>query len=159
QACNSNKRIIVMDDIYDDFVAEMVNMASDLKPGDPSQPDDNAYSPLSSQKAAEGLIEQIQRAKDAGATIHVGGDRPDLPGFYVQPTVLTDVPQGSDIYYEEFFGPVINLFRVESDEQALQLANDTQYGLGSAVFATDPDGARKFADGLEAGLVGANTSP
>src|SRR5699024_3359185 len=121
QSCNSNKRMIVMDDNYDDFVADMVNMASDLKPGDPRQPDDNAHSPLSSQKAAEGLVEQIQRAKDAGATIHVGGDRPDLPGFYVQPTVLTDVPQGSEIYYEEFFGPVINIFRVESDEQALQL--------------------------------------
>ena len=125
QACNSNKRIIVMDDIYDDFVAEMVNLASELKPGDPSQPDDIAYSPLSSEKAAEGLLEQIQRAKQAGATIHVGGERPDLPGFYVQPTVMTDVPQGSEIYYEEFFGPVINIFRVESDEEALQLANDT----------------------------------
>ena len=159
QACNSNKRIIVMDDIYDDFVAEMVNLASELKPGDPSQPDDIAYSPLSSEKAAEGLLEQIQRAKQAGATIHVGGERPDLPGFYVQPTVMTDVPQGSEIYYEEFFGPVINIFRVESDEEALQLANDTQYGLGSAVFATDADRARKFADQLEAGMVGANTSP
>src|SRR5699024_6941362 len=159
QSCNSNKRMIVMDDIYDDFVAEMVNMASDLKPGDPSQPDDNAYSPLSSQKAAEGLVEQMQRAKDAGATIHVGGDRPDLPGFYVQPTVLTDVPQGSAIYYDELWGPVINLVRVEADEQALQLPNDAQYGLGSAVFATDPDRARKFADGLEAGMFGANTSP
>ena len=159
QACNSNKRIIVMDDIYDDFVAEMVNLASELKPGDPSQPDDITYSPLSSEKAAEGLLEQIQRAKQAGATIHVGGERPDLPGFYVQPTVMTDVPQGSEIYYEEFFGPVINIFRVESDEEALQLANDTQYGLGSAVFATDADRARKFADQLEAGMVGANTSP
>lgn len=159
QSCNSNKRMIIMDDIYDDFVAEMVSLASNLKPGDPSQPDDTAYSPLSSAKAAEGLMAQLQRAKDAGATVHVGGDRPDLPGFYVQPTVLTDVPQGSEIYYEEFFGPVINIFRVESDEQALQLANDTQYGLGSAVFATDPDRARKFADGLEAGMVGANTSP
>lgn len=159
QACNSNKRMIVMDDIYDDFVSEMVNLASDLKPGDPSQPEDNAYSPLSSEKAAEGLVDQIQRAKAAGATVHVGGDRPDLPGFYVQPTVMTDVPQGSEIYYEEFFGPVINIFRVESDEEALQLANDSQYGLGSAVFATDADRARKFADQLDAGMVGANTSP
>ena len=159
QACNSNKRMIVMDDIYDDFVSEMVNLASDLKPGDPSQPEDNAYSPLSSEKAAEGLVDQIQRAKAAGATVHVGGDRPDLPGFYVQPTVVTDVPQGSEIYYEEFFGPVINIFRVESDEEALQLANDSQYGLGSAVFATDADRARKFADQLDAGMVGANTSP
>ena len=159
QSCNSNKRMIIMDDIYDDFVAEMVNLASELKPGDPSQPEDNAYSPLSSEKAADGLVDQIQRAKAAGATIHVGGDRPDLPGFYVQPTVMTDVPQGSEIYYEEFFGPVINIFRVKSDEEALQLANDTQYGLGSAVFATDADRARKFADQLDAGMVGANTSP
>ena len=159
QSCNSNKRIIVMDDIYDDFVAEMVNLVSDLQPGDPLAPDDSTYAPLSSQKAAEGLVEQIRRAKDAGATIHVGGERPDLPGFYVEPTVMTDVPQGSEIYYEEFFGPVINIFRVESDEQALQLANDTQYGLGSAVFATDADRARRFADQLEAGMVGANTSP
>ncbi|HEY4558992.1 MAG TPA: aldehyde dehydrogenase family protein, partial [Enteractinococcus sp.] len=136
QSCNSNKRMIVMDDIYDDFVAEMVNLASELKPGDPSQPDDTAYAPLSSEKAAETLVEQLQRAKEAGATIHVGGKREDRPGYYVQPTVLTDVPQGSDVYYEELFGPVITVFRVESDEQALELANDTQYGLGSAVFAT-----------------------
>lgn len=159
QSCNSNKRMIVMDDIYDDFVAEMVNLASELKPGDPSQPDDTAYAPLSSEKAAETLVEQLQRAKEAGATIHVGGKREDRPGYYVQPTVLTDVPQGSDVYYEELFGPVITVFRVESDEQALELANDTQYGLGSAVFATDPERAQKFAEELEAGMVGANTSP
>mgnify|MGYP001300041585 FL=1 len=159
QSCNSNKRMIVMDDIYDDFVTEMVNLASELKPGDPSQPDDTAYAPLSSEKAAETLVEQLQRAKEAGATIHVGGKREDRPGYYVQPTVLTDVPQGSDVYYEELFGPVITVFRVESDEQAIELANDTQYGLGSAVFATDPERAQKFADGLEAGMVGANTSP
>lgn len=159
QACNSNKRIIVMSDIYDDFLAEMVKLASELKPGDPSQPSDNIYAPLSSEKAAEQLVEQIRRAEDAGATIHVGGDRADLPGYYVQPTVLTDVPQGSEIYYEEFFGPVINIFRVESDEEALRLANDTQYGLGSAVFATDDERARQFAEQLEAGMVGSNTSP
>lgn len=159
QACNSNKRMIIMDDIYDDFVAEMTTLASALKPGDPATDGDNIYSPLSSEKAADTLLNQLDAAKQAGATIHTGGNREDLPGFYVQPTVITDIPQGSDIYYEEFFGPVINIFRVESDEEALQLANDTQYGLGSAVFATEQDRAQAFAEQLDAGMVGANTSP
>ena len=159
QACNSNKRIIVMDDIYDEFVAEMKALASALTPGDPTAGDENTYSPLSSEKAADTLMAQLDEAKAAGATIHVGGSRPDLPGFYVQPTVITDIPQGSEVYYEEFFGPVVNIFRVESDEQALELANDTQYGLGSAVFATDQKRAEKFAEQLEAGMVGANASP
>ncbi|MDN6638428.1 MAG: aldehyde dehydrogenase family protein, partial [Yaniella sp.] len=79
--------------------------------------------------------------------------------YYVQPTVISDIPHKSEIYYEEFFGPVVNLFRVSSDEEALSLANDTQYGLGSAVFASDPDRARKFAEQLEAGMVGSNISP
>ena len=159
QACNSNKRMIVMDDIYDEFVAEMTALASALKPGDPTTDDDTVYAPLSSEKAADTLLKQLDQAKQAGATIHTGGQREDLPGFYIQPTVITDIPQGSAVYYEEFFGPVINIFRVESDEQALQLANDTQYGLGSAVFATDQHRAQAFAEQLEAGMVGANTSP
>ncbi|HJF13309.1 MAG TPA: NAD-dependent succinate-semialdehyde dehydrogenase [Enteractinococcus helveticum] len=159
QACNSNKRIIVMDDIYDEFVAEMTTLAAALKPGDPTTNDDTTYAPLSSEKAATTLLQQLEQAKQAGATIHTGGQREDLPGFYIQPTVITDIPQGSDIYYEEFFGPVISIFRVESDEQALQLANDTQYGLGSAVFATDQTRAQAFAEQLNAGMVGANTSP
>ena len=159
QACNSNKRIIVMDDIYDEFVAEMTTLAAALKPGDPTTNDDTTYAPLSSEKAATTLLQQLEQAKQAGATIHTGGQREDLPGFYIQPTVITGLPQGSDIYYEEFFGPVITIFRVESDEQALQLANDTQYGLGSAVFATDQTRAQAFAEQLNAGMVGANTSP
>lgn len=159
QACNSNKRIIVMDDIYDEFVDEMKTLASAMKPGDPTAEVENTYSPMSSEKAADNIMDQLNRVKDAGATIHVGGQREDLPGFYVQPTVVTDIPQGSDIYYEELFGPVATIFRVESDEQALQLANDTQYGLGSAVFATDQERARKFAEQLDAGMVGSNASP
>lgn len=159
QACNSNKRIIVMDDIYDDFVKEMTTLASGLKPADPTEEADNAYSPLSSEQAVETVMQQLEMAKDAGATIHIGGQREDLPGFFVQPTVVTDISQGSDVYYEEFFGPVITIFKAGSDDDALQLANDTQYGLGSAVFATDQKRALAFAEQLEAGMVGANTSP
>ena len=159
QACNSNKRIIVMDDIYDDFVKEMTYLASGLKPANPADEADSAYSPLSSEQAVETVMQQLEMAKDAGATIHTGGQREEVPGFFVQPTVITDIPQGSDVYYEEFFGPVINIFKAESDNDALQLANDTQYGLGSAVFATDQERAQIFAEQLEAGMVGANTSP
>jgi len=148
-----------MDDIYDDFVQEMTNLASALKPGDPATERANTYCPLSSEKAAETLLKQLDDAKQAGATIHTGGQREDLPGFYVQPTVITDIPPGSEVYYEEFFGPVINIFRVSCDDEALQLANNTQYGLGAAVFATDPERAKAFAERLEAGMVGANTSP
>lgn len=159
QACNSNKRIIVMDDIYDDFVQEMTSLASSVQPGDPAEEDDNTYAPLSSQKALDTILNQLDRAKQAGATIHVGGQREDRPGYFVQPAVVTDIPQGSDIYYEEFFGPVITIYRVGSDQEALQLANDSQYGLGSAVFATDHDLAAAFADQLQAGMIGTNTSP
>src|SRR5699024_11526769 len=109
QACNSNKRIIVMDDIYDDFVKEMTYLASGLKPANPADEEDSAYSPLSSEQAVETVMQQLEMAKDAGATIHTGGQREEVPGFFVQPTVITDIPQGSDVYYEEFFGPVINI--------------------------------------------------
>lgn len=159
QACNSNKRIIVRDDIYDDFVTEMSALAASLKPGDPAKDAENTYAPLSSEKAVETLLGQIERAVQAGATIHVGGQREDRPGFFVQPTVITDIPQGSDVYYEEFFGPVIAVYKVDSDAEALQLANDTQYGLGAAVFATDQDRAAAFAEKLHAGMVGTNISP
>ncbi|MGO1537110.1 MAG: NAD-dependent succinate-semialdehyde dehydrogenase [Yaniella sp.] len=159
QACNSNKRIIVMDDIYDEFLTEITRLTSELQPGDPTEAAEKTYSPMSSKKATDTILSQIKEAKDAGATIHVGGAREDLPGYYVQPTVISDIPHKSEIYYEEFFGPVVNLFRVSSDEEALSLANDTQYGLGSAVFASDPDRARKFAEQLEAGMVGSNISP
>src|SRR5699024_4913332 len=130
-----------------------------LKPANPADEADSAYSPLSSEQAVETVMQQLEMAKDAGATIHTGGQREEVPGFFVQPTVITDIPQGSDVYYEEFFGPVINIFKAESDNDALQLANDTQYGLGSAVFATDQERAQIFAEQLEAGMVGANTSP
>ena len=104
-------------------------------------------------------MEQLDQARQAGATIHTGGQRDDRPGYFVQPTVVTDIPQGSDVYYEEFFGPVISIFKAASDDDALQLANDTQYGLASAVFATEQERAQTFAEQLEAGMVGANTAP
>ena len=98
-------------------------------------------------------MEQLDQARQAGATIHTGGQRDDRPGYFVQPNVVTDIPQGSEVYYEEFFGPVISIFKAASDDDALQLANDTQYGPGSAVFATEQERTQAFAEQLEAGWL------
>ncbi|MGO1948315.1 MAG: aldehyde dehydrogenase family protein, partial [Mycobacteriaceae bacterium] len=169
QACDSNKRIIVHEDLYDEFVNEAVVQVGDLTAADPADIQDitaeKAFGPMSSEAAADKIVSQIGKAVDAGATLHVGGERlsaeagSDLAGgFFVSPAVLTDVPVGSEIYYEEFFGPVVQVYKVSSDEEALALANDTQYGLGSTVFAVEEGRAEAFAAGMEAGMTGVNQS-
>ena len=157
QACNSNKRLIVMDDIYDEFLAELVELAKAMKPGTPQEASETVYTPLSSRGAAENLKDQIDRAVAAGATLHVGGELADEKSSYFSPAVLTDVPVGSDVYYEELFGPVATVYKVSSDEEALKLANDTQYGLGGCVFSKDVERAEKVAQRLEVGMSNVNT--
>lgn len=157
QACDSNKRLIVMDDIYDEFVAELEKLAQAASPGDFTAEDATVYQPLSSRGAAERLAEQLSRAKDSGAQIRVGGELSDS-GAYVSPAVVTDIPRGSDVYYEEFFGPVATVYKVTSDEEALELANDSQFGLGGTVFSRDPERAKKVGAGLEVGMAKVNTT-
>ncbi|MDK6259621.1 NAD-dependent succinate-semialdehyde dehydrogenase [Corynebacterium frankenforstense] len=156
QACNSNKRIIVMDDIYEDFVSELVSLASGMRPTTFDQVDENSYCPLSSRQAAEDLNEQLRAAVAEGANLRVGGELSET-GAYVSPAVITDIPRGSDSYYQEFFGPVAEVYRVSSDEEAVELANDSQYGLGGAVFASDEERARRVAARLEVGMANVNT--
>lgn len=155
QACDSNKRIIVMSDIYDEFVDALVAIAEKFRPGNFEDERAEVYQPLSSRSAAERLADQLTRAQSAGGQVLVGGKLAEV-GAYVSPAVLTGVPQGSDIYYEELFGPVVTVYCVESDEEALELANDTQYGLGSTIMSTDIRRADKIADRIEAGMVKIN---
>ncbi|MFW0170718.1 NAD-dependent succinate-semialdehyde dehydrogenase [Rothia sp. P4278] len=157
QACNSNKRLIVMEDIYDEFVAELVALAQAMKPGKPTEADDTTYMALSSRSAAEGLKKQLDEAVAAGATLHAGGELLDDTSAYFSPAVLTDVPVGSEVYYQELFGPVATVYRVSSDEEALALANDSQYGLGGAVFSQDRERAEKLARQLDVGMANVNT--
>ena len=156
QACNSNKRMIVMEDIYDDFVAELTNLAKDLKPGDPAEEAEGTFAPLSSRAAAEGLHEQLKDAVNKGATLHAGGTLHDGPGAYLAPAVLTGVTPEMRAYREELFGPVAVVYKVSSDEEALELANDTDYGLGGVVFSKDEERARKIAQQLEVGMANVN---
>ncbi|MFJ6415985.1 NAD-dependent succinate-semialdehyde dehydrogenase [Paeniglutamicibacter sp. NPDC091659] len=156
QACNSNKRMIVMEDIFDDFVGELTKLATGLVPGDPAEEAEGTFGPLSTRGAAEALAAQVQDAVDKGATLHAGGVLHEGPGAYLAPAVLSGITKGMRAYYEELFGPVAVVYKVSSDEEALELANDSQYGLGGAVFSTDPARAAKVASRLVTGMANVN---
>jgi succinate-semialdehyde dehydrogenase/glutarate-semialdehyde dehydrogenase len=141
QACNAAKRFIVAEDIYDEFLDKFTKKV--LEKGD-------NLAPLSSVAAAERLDEQVSRAVDNGATLVSEGQR---KGAFYPPGVLTNVSPDSPSYKEELFGPVATVYKASSEEQAVELANDTPFGLGSYVFTTDKEQAKRVADRLEAGMV------
>ncbi|MFA7498310.1 MAG: NAD-dependent succinate-semialdehyde dehydrogenase [Leucobacter sp.] len=157
QVCNSNKRLIVMDDIYDEFVAELVRLAEGLRPGDQLNLNDGEFVPMSSRAAAETVDRQVRQAVAEGARLLAGGVLSDGPAAYYSPAVLVDVPRNSASYGEELFGPVATVYRVSSDEEALELANDCALGLGGSVFSTDEARAARVASRLEVGMAHVNT--
>ncbi|KQP84425.1 NAD-dependent succinate-semialdehyde dehydrogenase [Aeromicrobium sp. Leaf291] len=144
QACNAGKRFIVVEDLYDSFVekftAKMLAAAEGI-------------APLSSVAAAERLADQVERAVEQGAHLESAGER---DGAHFPPSVLTGVKPGDDAFHEELFGPVGIVFKVGSEEEAVELANDTPFGLGSYVFTDDADQAQRVADRIEAGMVFVN---
>ncbi|MFD5376223.1 NAD-dependent succinate-semialdehyde dehydrogenase [Streptomyces griseoincarnatus] len=155
QCCVAAKRFIVLADVYDAFVTGLRDRMSEVRPGDPVDPA-TTLGPLSSEAAADLLMEQVRDAVDKGATVVLGGGRPDLPGAFVEPTLLTDVTPDMRAYREELFGPVATVYRVADEDEAVTLANTSPYGLGGAVFSADPERARGVADRLEAGMVWIN---
>ncbi|MEU3848061.1 aldehyde dehydrogenase family protein [Micrococcus terreus] len=157
QVCNSNKRLIVMSDIYDEFVEELVSYADGLQPGDQLALGEGEFVPLSSRAAAETVDAQVRKAVSEGARLLTGGTLSKGPGAYYSPAVLADVPRDSASYGEEIFGPVATVFRVNSDDEALQLANDCAMGLGGSVFSTDEARAARLAAELEVGMAHVNT--
>ena len=151
QACNAAKRFVVASGLYEPFVGKLTEALTAIEPGDPSDPD-AAMGPLSSATAADRLEDQLRRAVDGGATL-VGGER---RGNFVSPGVLTGVTPDNDVYREELFGPIAIVHEAGSEDEAVALANDTPFGLGSYVFTTDADQALRVADGIEAGMVFVN---
>ena len=152
QSCNAAKRFIVVDDLYDDFVAKLTATVGAAKTGDPTA-EDTAIGPLSSATAADRLEEQVNKAVANGAEVTVGGKR---DGNYFEPTVLTGIAPGSEASQEEFFGPVAQVYKVGSEEEAVALANQTPFGLGSYVMTTDKEQGERVADQIEAGMVYVN---
>jgi succinate-semialdehyde dehydrogenase / glutarate-semialdehyde dehydrogenase len=157
QACNSNKRMIVMDGVYDDFVAALVKRAAAMTPRPAGDDSAEAYSPMVSRKAAENLLAQVRDAVSKGATLHVGGTLAGDEGAYFAPAVLTGVTPEMRAYKEELFGPVAVVYKVSSDDEAVRLANVVDFGLGGAVWSTDEERATKVAEQLEVGMANVNT--
>src|SRR3984893_899937 len=157
QAYNSNKRMIVMDSVYDEFVAALVKRATAMTPRPAGDDSDEAYSPMVSRKAAENLLAQVQDAVSKGATLHVGGTLGDGKGAYFGPAVLTGVTPEMRAYREELFGPVAVVYKVSADDEAVQLANVVDFGLGGAVWSTDEERAVTVAEQLEVGMANVNT--
>jgi succinate-semialdehyde dehydrogenase/glutarate-semialdehyde dehydrogenase len=149
QACNAGKRFIVIDDLYAPFLEKFSAAMSAVQFGDPTS-SDTVLGPLSSDTASDRLQEQLDQAIAGGARAVVGGDR---KGNFFPATVLTEVTPSNNAYYEEFFGPVAAVYKVSSEEEAITVANDTPFGLGSYVFTTDAEQALRVADRIEAGMV------
>jgi succinate-semialdehyde dehydrogenase / glutarate-semialdehyde dehydrogenase len=152
QSCNAAKRFIVADDLYDDFLEKFREQFAGSKPGDPTA-EDTEVGPLSSATAADRLEDQVKRAVENGAEVVVGGKR---DGNYFEPTILTGIEPGDEASQEEFFGPVAQVYRVGSEEEAVDLANQTPFGLGSYLMTTDDEQASRVADRIEAGMVYVN---
>jgi succinate-semialdehyde dehydrogenase/glutarate-semialdehyde dehydrogenase len=152
QSCIAAKRFIVAGRIYDAFEQRFVDRMKALKVGDPMAAGTDV-GPLATNKIREELHDQVQRAIQAGGRLLTGGRKIDGPGFYYEPTVLADVPRSSPVFHEEFFGPVAMLFRARDAEEAIELANDSPFGLGSSVWTRDESEQAQFADGIEAGQV------
>ncbi|MDJ0350282.1 NAD-dependent succinate-semialdehyde dehydrogenase [Cryobacterium sp. PH29-G1] len=157
QACNAAKRFIVTEGVYDDFLAQFATAVSAIEVGDPRLAE-TFMGPMSSVGAVDGLAEQVEDAIGKGATVVVGGARLEQPGAWYQPTILTGVTPEMRAYSEELFGPVAVVHRVASDDEAVELANASVYGLGAAIQATDLAAAERMAERLQVGMVTVNAA-
>ena len=156
QTCVCVNRIYVQSGVYDQFAEKLVKAVEGLKVGNGLDPE-VTQGPLIDYAAVEKIEEHIQDAVSRGARVLVGGQRHTLGGTYFQPTVLANVPTNATVAREETFGPLASLFRFETDEEALQLANDTEFGLASYFYSRGIGRLWRVAEGLESGMVGINT--
>ncbi len=152
QSCIAAKRFIVAESIADDFQRKFVSRMEGLQIGDPFDPK-TQLGPLANADAVTSLDADVQKTVAAGARVLTGGHPLKGPGNFYAPTVLTDIPKESPAYREEFFGPVASLFRVKNIDEAIQIANDSRFGLGASAWTTDPTETERFINELEAGMV------
>jgi succinate-semialdehyde dehydrogenase/glutarate-semialdehyde dehydrogenase len=152
QSCIAAKRFIVSEKIADEFERRFVKRMQDLRVGDPFQ-ESTQLGPLASADAVTSLDADVKKTVAAGARVLTGGHPLKLPGNFYAPTVLTDIPKESPAYKEEFFGPVASVFRVKDIDEAIQIANDSRFGLGASAWTNDPVETERFINDLDAGMV------
>jgi succinate-semialdehyde dehydrogenase / glutarate-semialdehyde dehydrogenase len=152
QSCIAAKRFIVAEKIADEFERKFVQRMQELRIGDPFDPN-TQLGPLVNAEAVTTLDADVKKTVAAGARVLTGGHPLDRRGYYYAPTVLTDIPKDSPAYKEEFFGPVASIFRVKDVDHAIQIANDTRFGLGASAWTNDPAETERFINELDAGMV------
>jgi succinate-semialdehyde dehydrogenase / glutarate-semialdehyde dehydrogenase len=152
QCCIAAKRFIVVESMADAFLAKFKDAMAALKPGDPMD-STTTLAPLASEAALQKLLDQVMRAVTKGATLLMGGKRIDREGSFMQPTILTDIHDGNPAFHEEFFGPVALFFTVKNEDEAIALANHSEFGLGGSVFTADVERGKRVARRIDTGMV------
>ncbi|MEC4116716.1 NAD-dependent succinate-semialdehyde dehydrogenase [Myroides phaeus] len=152
QVCVSPKRLIVNKNVADEFIAGVVEAVKAAKIGDPLEAD-TQVAPLSSERAREDVLGQVQKAVEQGVTLVHGGKKLDRDGWFMEPAILTGITKEMDIYSQEVFGPVFMIYVVENDAEAIALANDTPYGLGGSVFTENKEHGIAVAREIVTGMV------
>jgi succinate-semialdehyde dehydrogenase/glutarate-semialdehyde dehydrogenase len=152
QTCCAAKRFIVVEELADKFLAKFQAALAALKPGDPMD-EKTTLGPLSTESALVDLVKQVEVAISKGAKVIMGGKRIDRPGSFMQPTILTNIKPENPAFREEFFGPVALFFRVKNEEEAIALANDSDFGLGGSVFTKDIARGKRVASRIDTGMM------
>lgn len=152
QCCVAAKRYIVVDELADRFLEKFKAALSALTPGDPMD-EATTLAPLSSEGAVVKLEKQVNQAVENGAKIALGGKRMNRPGAFMEPTILTNIEPGNPAYREEFFGPVALMFRAKNEDEAVALANDSDFGLGGSIFTRDVARGERLASRIDTGMV------
>jgi succinate-semialdehyde dehydrogenase/glutarate-semialdehyde dehydrogenase len=155
QSCIAAKRFIIADAIYDQYLAQFVERMKRLKLGDPRE-GTTEVAPLSSEHILRGVDDQVQKSVAAGAKILCGGKRAAGPGYFYEPTVLAEIPKSAPAYREEVFGPVALFFRARDRNEAVAIANDSNFGLGASVWTNDAAEQEFFSHELQSGMVFVN---
>lgn len=152
QACTSSKRIIVMEAIADEFLSKFKTRIENLKVGDPMDRE-TKIGPLSSEEAAKKVARQVADSVKSGARVVMGGNRIKREGAFMEFTILTHIKPGMVAYEEEIFGPVASFYKVKTEQAAIDLANDTNFGLGGSVFSKNTERAIDVASRIDTGMV------
>ncbi|EXU73669.1 NAD-dependent succinate-semialdehyde dehydrogenase [Erwinia mallotivora] len=157
QVCTAAKRFIVHEKVADAFMEKFIQAFREVKIGDPLD-EATTLGPLSSSAARDTLIKQVDDAVARGAKLHLGGSAVDGEGCFYQPTILSAITRDNPAYFEEFFGPVAQVYIVKNDDEVVKLANDSHYGLGGSVFTGDTGRGKKLASRIETGMVFINSA-
>jgi succinate-semialdehyde dehydrogenase / glutarate-semialdehyde dehydrogenase len=152
QCCVAAKRFILHEEIADTFLDRFKKELEKLVPGDPMDPK-TTLGPLCTDGALHLVQKQIKAAVDGGAKVSMGGKRLDRPGYFLEPTILTDITPENPAFHQEFFAPVALIFRVKDEKEAIKLANDSPYGLGGSVITKDIERGKRVARQIETGMV------